>query len=318
MHKKINGAAFFSKTWVVVLGAMICCALWGSAFSCIKIGYELSGIDTSDTASIILYAGIRFFMAGVFAVIIGSLIGKKVIYPTKKALPKVALLSVFQTILQYVFFYIGIAHLSSVKASILDGMNVFFAVLISSLVFRLERLTVRKIAGCVIGTLGIILVNINSFSITAIGGLFSSFSLQGEVCILLSAVSYAFSSVMVKLYSKNENPVMLSAYQFIIGGAFMIILGVCMGGRLGTVNFKGTVMLVYLGMLSAVAYSLWGILLKYNHVSKVLVFGFMTQIFGVLIGSIVFRDTESLTIVALAALILVCLGIFIVDYSRKQ
>lgn len=309
---------FFTRTWVVILGAMLCCALWGSAFTCIKLGYSWSGIDSSDTASIILYAGIRFFLAGIFAVIIGSVIQKRFIKPSRKSLPKVSILALFQTILQYFFFYVGLAHLSSVKASILDGMNVFFAVLISGLVFRLEKVTARKIIGCIIGTIGIVLVNVNSFNLTAIGGLFSEFRINGEGFILLSALSYAFSSVLLKKFSKNDDPVMLSGYQFIVGGAVMISLGAAMGGHMSVINGKGIVMLCYLGILSAVAYSLWGMLLKYNHVSKVLVFGFMTQIFGVIIGAIVFRDTENLTLVALTALILVCIGIFIVDYQKKD
>jgi drug/metabolite transporter (DMT)-like permease len=42
-------------------------------------------------------------------------------------------------------------------------------------------------------------------------------------------------------------------------------------------------MLLYLALVSAVAYSLWGILLKYNPISRVAVFGFMTPVFGVIL-----------------------------------
>ena len=40
--------------------ACFCCLLWGSAFPCIKLGYQLFAIQSSDTASQILFAGIRF------------------------------------------------------------------------------------------------------------------------------------------------------------------------------------------------------------------------------------------------------------------
>lgn len=43
-------------------------------------------------------------------------------------------------------------------------------------------------------------------------------SLTGEGFIFLSTVSYAFSSVMLKRYSKEENTVMLSGWQFVFGG----------------------------------------------------------------------------------------------------
>ena len=32
---------FMQKTIVVWLGALVCCLLWGSAFPCIKIGYQM-------------------------------------------------------------------------------------------------------------------------------------------------------------------------------------------------------------------------------------------------------------------------------------
>ena len=59
-----NKTNFMTKTWVIVVGAMICCTLWGSAFPCIKIGYRMMEIAAADTASQILYAGYRFTLAG--------------------------------------------------------------------------------------------------------------------------------------------------------------------------------------------------------------------------------------------------------------
>ncbi len=52
-----------------------------------------------------------------------------------------------QTIAQYVFFYIGLAHTTGVKASIVEGVNVFVAIIVASLIFRQEKLTVKKIVG---------------------------------------------------------------------------------------------------------------------------------------------------------------------------
>ena len=49
----------FKKPIVICVMALICCALWGSAFPCVKIGYELLQIET--TGSQILFAGYRFF-----------------------------------------------------------------------------------------------------------------------------------------------------------------------------------------------------------------------------------------------------------------
>lgn len=72
---------FLTKTPVVITFALICCALWGSAFPCIKIGYRMFAIGGNDTASQILFAGIRFLLAGLMVILICSFIYKKPLIP---------------------------------------------------------------------------------------------------------------------------------------------------------------------------------------------------------------------------------------------
>jgi len=300
-----------TKTIVVWVGALICSALWGSAFPCIKLGYQMMNIDASDTAAQILYAGLRFTFAGVLAIIIGSISSKKLLYPTKKAVPKVIVLSLFQTIIQYLFFYIGLAHTDGTKASIIEGMNVFVAIVVSSLIFRLEKFTVRKVLGCLVGFLGVLLVNVSGQSLNM------DMSFIGEGFIFLSTVSYAFSSVMLKMYSKDENTVMLSGWQFVFGGIVMTISGLLMGGRIHTFHTDGVMMLIYLALVSAVAYSLWSMLLAYNPVSRVAVFGFMNPLIGFVLSAILLKEYDALSIMAFVSLILVCAGIYIVNKGKK-
>jgi drug/metabolite transporter (DMT)-like permease len=118
------------KTHMVIGLALLCCFLWGSAFPSIKIGYQLFRIGTEDTSSQILFAGIRFTLAGILAVILSSFTSKKILIPKKNDIAPVFILSLFQTILQYFFFYIGLANTSGVKASVIIGANVFIAILI--------------------------------------------------------------------------------------------------------------------------------------------------------------------------------------------
>ena len=300
-----------TKPIVVWFGALICCALWGSAFPCIKIGYRMMNIAGDDTASQILYAGYRFTLAGIMAIVIGSLINRKFLYLSKQAVKKVCVLSMFQTILQYLFFYIGLAHTNGTKASIITGMNVFVAIIVSSLLFRLEDLTTKKMVGCIVGFLGVIFVNISS------GGIDMNFVFNGEGFIFLSTVSYAFSSVTLKKYSKTENTVMLSGWQFLVGGIVMSIAGLMMGGHLEGFNVSAVLMLIYLAFISSVAYSLWSILLTYNPVSRVAVFGFMNPIIGFLLSAILLDEAGTIGIFTLIALILVCAGIYIVNSGNK-
>lgn len=303
---------FMQKTIVVWLGALLCCALWGSAFPCIKMGYQFFEIKASDTATQILFAGMRFFLAGILAIVIGSFLNKKPLLPRKGAVGRILWLSLLQTVAQYLFFYIGLAHTTGVKASIIEGVNVFIAILVASLIFHQESLTGRKIIGCVIGFAGVVLVNLNG------NGIGLGLSFFGEGFIFFSTVAYAFSSVFLKRYSKEDNPVMLSGYQFVAGGAIMMICGYLMGGRITHVTTHGIVMLVYLAVVSAVAYSLWGILLKYNPISKVAVFGFMNPVFGVILSAILLQEKDALGVSCIVALVLVCIGIYIVNKGERK
>ena len=96
-------------------------------------------IPSSETWTQILFSGIRFVFAGILTILIGSALNRKLLLPTKSSVPSIAKLAVFHTILQYIFFYIGLAHNSGVKASIINGSNTFFVILVSSLIFRQEN-----------------------------------------------------------------------------------------------------------------------------------------------------------------------------------
>lgn len=301
------------KPLVVCALAMICCILWGSAFPSIKVGYQLFQIASEDTASQILFAGLRFALAGILTVLIGSVMNRRFLMPKRTSYTMIFKLSLAQTILQYFFFYIGLANSTGVKSSIINASNVFLVILISSLVFHLEVLTSRKVTGCLIGFAGVVLINLSGEGIA--GGM----KFTGEGFILLSSISYAVSASLIKRYSQRENPVVLSGYQFILGGVIMTIAGIFMGGKLQPVGIRSIVLLIYMALISAVAYSLWGILLKHNPVGKVSVFGFMTPVCGVILSAVVLGEqNQAFTLQGLISLILVCIGIFIVNHEPNR
>ena len=305
--------SIFSNPIVMTLIALLCCALWGSATPAIKTGYKL--LEVSGVASIMLFAGMRFFLAGILTVIIFSLGEKKFLVPKKENMPKILAVSAFQTVIQYIFFYLGLAYTSGVKGTVASGSGAFFAVLIASLIFRQEKLTVKKIAACVIGFLGILIMNMDGLSFTG-----DALDIMGVAFVLLSTVSSSFSSVLTKKYSAYESPVVISGYQFMIGGLFMAIVGLIFGGKVYMGSFLGILDLIYLAFLSAIAYSLWGILLKHNPVSRVTVFNFMTPIFGVLLTLLFLPDEPSnVTPWSLViTLILISGGILLLNYKKTE
>ncbi len=306
---KTQQSGRMSKSWVVAALALVCCMLWGSAFSGVKIGYRLLEIRSEDWASQMVFAGVRFFLAGILALLMGSAVERRVLLPTKTALPKIAVISLFQTVLQYFFYYIGLAHTTGTRAAVIVAANTFLSILVSALIFRMEKFTVRKVLGCLLGFSGIVLINLGGLAETG------AVTFLGEGFILLSTVASAFSSVLMKRYSEEQNPVLLSGWQFVAGGGVMWLFGAASGGSLGTLTPASAGILLYLAFVSAAAYSLWAVLLKHNPVSRVAVFGFLNPLCGVLISGIVLRETGAFNLQGAAALFLVCLGIVTVNIS---
>lgn len=296
------------NTWIVGVLALLCTALWGSAFPVIKIGYSLLGISSDAVGSQILFAGMRFTLAGLFTIILGSLTSGKMLKPKRTSGWMIVKLCMLQTVIQYFFFYVGVANTSGVKSAIITGTNSLLAIAIACLVFHQEKLGKEKIIGCFTGFAGVIIANFTGSGVD--GGVL----LTGEGFVFLAAVSYAFSSVFLKRYSARENPVTLSGYQFVAGGIVLLIVGVIMGGEIGYFTPASMAVLIYLALLSAIAYSLWGVLLKYNPVSRVAIYGFANPVMGVVLSALLLGEGEqAFSVKNIAALILVSIGIFIVN-----
>lgn len=304
---RIKASSAFQKTPVIFGLCILCCLLWGSAFPFVKIGYKILAVNSSDTASMILFAGLRFFTAGIMAIVIGSILQKKALFPERKNYFRVIKLSLTQTVAQYFFFYIGLSNTTGVKSSIINGASSFFSILIACFIFKQERFTKFKLSGCILGLIGIVLVNLDSSLLKF------NMSFSGEGFMLLATLTSALSAVMIKEYSKHEQPVCLSGYQFMLGGIIMIILGAGFGGKISMSNPGAIIVIIYLGFVSAVAYSLWGLLLKYNSVSRITVCGFMIPVFGFFLSALILKEGYSVNLLSILSLVFVSVGIYIVN-----
>lgn len=304
-------------TWfpITFITALFCCVLWGSATPAIKIAYELFEISPYDTASRIMLAGARFFLAGIMTIGLGSLLARRFLKPEKASLHYIFVLSMLQTVGQYFFFFMALAHITGVRGSIINAAGNFFAILIAAYIFHFEKFTIRKFIGCITGFAGIFLIlgGINAFSSA------ESISLSGEGAMLFAAIFYALSSCCIKIFSRKENPVTLSGYQFMLGGAILFIIGFFMGGHLIFGSCTCLFNLMYMGFISAGAYTLWGILLKHNPVSRISILGFMNPVMGVLLSALFLGENkEAFSFTGLIALLLVVSGIIIVNTSATK
>lgn len=289
---------------VICVLALLCCALWGSAFPCIKIGYEWMEIE--GIGSQILFAGYRFFLSGVLTFVLGCLLERRILRMKRENFGVIFRQGVLQTTIQYVCFYIGLAHTTGAKGSIINASNAFVSIVAAHYMIRSERMTWKKGLGCILGLAGVVLVNLEP------GGFGGGFRFLGEGMVLLCTIAYGVSTVLLKMISDRESPMTITAYQTLIGSALLIVIGWLLHGDVGVFTWKSAALLFYMALLSTVAFSLWTLLLKYNPVGKVAVYGFTIPIFGVLLSGLLLGETI-FSVKYLAALLFVSGGVILVN-----
>lgn len=289
---------------VICVLALLCCALWGSAFPCIKIGYEWMEIE--GIGSQILFAGYRFFLSGVLTFALGCLLERRILRMKRENFGVIFRQGVLQTTIQYVCFYIGLAHTTGAKGSIINASNAFVSIVAAHYMIRSERMTWKKGLGCILGLAGVVLVNLEP------GGFGGGFRFLGEGMVLLCTIAYGVSTVLLKIISDRESPMTITAYQTLIGSVLLIVTGWCLHGEVSVNTWKSSALLFYMALLSTVAFSLWTLLLKYNPVGKVAVYGFTIPIFGVLLSGILLGETI-FSVKYVAALIFVSGGVILVN-----
>ena len=128
----------FKKSKLYLI-AILCTMLWGSAIPTIKLGYEVFNITSSATADKLLFAGVRFFGAGLLIIIPYFFIHKKIKF-TKKLCADSLVLGLIQTAGQYFFMYIGLAYITGVNASVFNSVGTLLYILLAWIIYRDEKL----------------------------------------------------------------------------------------------------------------------------------------------------------------------------------
>lgn len=289
--------------------AVLCTLLWGTAFPFIKMGYSSFAIGESDIGSKLIFAGLRFLAAGVMVFLTVWITDRKIPKLKKSDILPVTGLGLVQTAAQYIFTYIGIGFTSGTNTSIITACASFLTVLSVPLFFKSDRLTLFKIAGCVLGFAGVIAINW--------GGSSSVDTLFGDFMIFISTVSAAAGNIISKKVAAGRNPFKVTAYQLMTGGALLLLAGIVCGGRLSFANAESTLILLWLAFVSAAAFSLWTALLKYHDASRISVFNLLVPVFGTVLSGIMLGENV-FRLKTLVSLVFISFGIALVNVKRTD
>lgn len=294
---------FKDRKWVVFFAAFAS-VLWGSAFPVLKVTYVEMGIAPEDVYGKLLIAGVRFLLAGamVFLYARRNLSGS-LLLKNRRQYVQVALLGLVQTTVNYVFFYNGLANTTASKGAIINSLSNFLIIILAHFIYRNDRLNRNKALGILFGLAGVLIVNFDQ-------GLATGFTLRGEGFMFISVATAILGTFMVKAYARSIHPILMSSYQLVIGAGVMLFFA--LGGNYAGLRLTplSVVLVLYSALLSALAFSIWYTLLKYNKPGEITMFRFLIPVSGTLLGAVFLN--EAVTLPVLVSLCFVILGIVLV------
>ena len=301
---------FFSIPAAAVAMAVVCNVLWGSAFPFIKMGYRLFAIDSADTASILCFAGIRFMLSAALVWFAGLALNRRPLtMPRGKTLAEACGLGLWQTAAQYLFYYSAVALLTGALGGILNCTYSFMGVILAHFLYGdKDRMTPRKGLGCALGFGGVLIATLGNHG----GG-----SVKGMVYMLLATVIFALAGPWNKAITQKADSFSVCVLNLGVGGLALAVVGFAMGGSLHPQSAAGVPVLLFLAFISGAGYVLWALLMKNNPVSRIAVFGLIIPVMNVLLSAVL-NGEPLFEWNYLAALVLVCIGIYLVNRAPQE
>lgn len=285
---------------------ILLCCIWGSTWLFIKLGLE----DLPP----ITFAGIRFVIA---TTILFSIIAiRQVKLPRSRAeLILLAITGVLSFSLNYGLIFWGEQYISSGLAAVLQATIPAFGLVIAHFYLPEESLTWARIAGVLLGVIGVGVVF--SSELTVAGPQ----ALAGSVAVVLSSMFVAYSNVLVKARGMNLDPAVLAAGQMLFGLIPLLLIGIPLEGN--PINFRWTTMAVvalfYLAIVgSVIAFLLYYWLMKNMDVTNTMLIALVTPVFAVILGMLVLDERLSWRTLLGSAMIMSGIALIVLRPRRKQ
>ena len=282
-----------------ILLAIFACLLWSTAFVGVKIGLRYS-----DPFS---FAGIRFMMAGLL--LIPFWWNRRPGFVEIQAnIRTIILVSFFQTFFMYGLFYLAMTMVSGAIAAILIGASPLTAAVVAHYSRADDSMTLPKSISLLLGMVGVIIISISLRPWVSPTGLTEFI---GVVLLFLSTISSAFGNVLVAGEKSDMDPVFLNSLQIFLGGLFLFLVSLPLEGM--TVHIfpaEYYLSLLWLSCLSAVAFTLWFVLLQRPgvKVSGLNIWKFIIPVFGAVFSWVLLPD-ESPQLSSLTGMVAIAVSI---------
>jgi drug/metabolite transporter (DMT)-like permease len=257
-----------------ILWAVIACLLWSTVYATIKIGLQY------DTP--LHFAGIRFIISGLI-ILPFTTRPAKFIAMVREHWKIVLWVLLLQVLINYILFYSGLNMVPGALGAVIVGSQPLFTALVASWMHEGDKLTLRKSVTIFFGIAGVILISAGRQAFK----LGTAIEILGVLMIIGANIATATSNVLVSLRSKGINPLVLNATGFLTGGIIIYLLSVLVENQPQVPKpAEYWVVLLWLSLVSAVAFSIWYILLQRPHVkvSELNLWKFIIPVIGAILS----------------------------------
>lgn len=289
--------------------AIIACFLWSTAFVGIKIGLNYN--------TPLQFAGIRFFIAGIFLLPFIKDINKKCKYCIKRW-RIILLISLLQTTFLYALFYLGLNKVPGSLGALLVGSSPLFVAIAAHFFLKNDKMSWYKLFCILLGIAGIGIISIGKggFSLNNYPEIFIGIGI-----LLLNNICAGLGNVAVAKYGEGLPPIMLSSFSLIIGGALLIIISLPIEGL--TIKFDYPLpyylSLFWLSFLSSAAITIWYTLIQRPgvYVSKLNMWKFIIPVLGACLSWLILPD-EHPTCIALIGMGFISASLLLLNYKKAK
>ncbi|MCD4684933.1 MAG: EamA family transporter [Anaerolineae bacterium] len=289
------------KNWAVFWALGL---IWGSSFLLIKVGVE----DFRPLPLVSVRIGLAaLFMAG-FMRITGRKLPRQ-----RRELLALLYIGIMNTAVPFTLITWSEQNIDSGLATVLNATVPLFTLVFAHFALADERITSQKIAGLVVGFVGVAILASRDAESS------SSNALLGQVAMLAASACYATSAIVIRRFLRGVDPYVLAGGSVTIGAVTIITITLFSTPFPGAddITLRGVAAVITLALVNTVlAYFLFYHLIAVWDATRTTLVTYTMPPVGLTLGAIFLDETVDWKIVVGAGLILG--GILVVNWRRRR
>jgi drug/metabolite transporter (DMT)-like permease len=274
-----------------LIAYLVVCVFWGSTYLAIKVGVmELPPF---------LFAGLRFLVAGLLLLAIARALGDPL--PRRSDWRTLAIVGLMLLAGGNAFVVWSEQYISSGVASIFVVTVAMWTALFDAIIpGGQSELNWKVIAGLILGFLGtLLLVGATPEEIAAADK-------RGPIALTIASASWSLGTVYAKRHPTKASPYMGAAFQMIVGGSAVALVGTLLGEwpswHLSPRGFGAIAYLVVFG--SVLGYSAYAYALRNASATIVRTYAYVNPVIAVLLGWLLLHEpVEARTFIAMGMIL---------------